>query len=158
MFVNLKTEEDFKAIVNYLSEEFQIDKQSLLESLFDIDKVFDILLFDKLNEEILFSKFTQYDNQYFLGNYYINFSNDFDRMGSVKTRVFMKLEEPKYTGIGIVSRIEELQEERYPIAMELDKLSQMARDKGTYDFDREGIEPDIDRYNEIEEIFKKYGI
>ena len=182
MFVNLGTEEEFKTMIEYIAEKESGYKGQIISamefcgfggnfkeeySFMDIESVIHVerdedgyeIEADDVCDVFKWKEFSEKSKEYFLGNYWINFSKDFDRCGETETRVFMKMETPKFTATEAINRITELQEERLPIAKGIDKLSQMAREQGGYDFDRTGLDVDFDRYREIEtELSETFGI
>ena len=196
MFVSLNTEKDFKKFMEFLAEQYKGSDENTHEVLclafhdnlkeeYFHETPTSICMSGyektKLAEENDYAldgeylgprwkEFSTESKKFFLGDYYLNFSSDWDRSGNIETQFLMKIEEPKYSGTQAIEKYHELLDERLPIARAMDKTTKIfdaARSKGlSYDEahkelkdDSEYVKPDFDRHQEImDELNDDFGI
>ncbi len=137
--VNLNEEKDFKKMVEFLAELHYGHKsqiQSVLEHTFgthykdeysfmEMTHIVDLNYDEDSGEPNTtwrdFKDLSEQSREYFLGNYYINFSEGWDRGGDITSRLFIKVD-PSETGTEFVSRYHTLMNKRQPLAIAIDNL------------------------------------
>lgn len=139
--VKLNTEKDFKKMIEFIAEQhfYKGALKEVLETVFETDfkeeyKYMDYQQlidfgYDEAEDEgycnwIPFEDVSEKAIEFFLGNYYINFSSDFDRCGDVTIRLMIKVN-PTFTGQEVIAKYHTLMNTRTPIAQAIDNL-QMA--------------------------------
>ena len=138
LFVSLNTVEDFKTFFEYLSELYNGTRDEFEDILtygfddnykkeYDYMNLSSILIpthyDDDTYEEVPSTwkdNWSKESREWFLGDYFINFVDDWDRCGDVKTRFILKIEEPKYSGIQAQDTHKRLIDEYTPLGQRLD--------------------------------------
>ena len=133
---DLSTQEDFKAVIEFLVEKNFGDKgvfyQMLLdlgyafglnEDYTDLDNIIDFGYDEAEGEEYYnwynFDDIDPKSKEFFLGKYYIDIGKDWDRTGDIEYRLFVKLEDSPMRGVGFVEKYNELIAIKDPLAKKL---------------------------------------
>ena len=142
--LKLETPEDFQKCIEFIGEKYLGWKGGLEHTLqvcgfgtnyeeefkfMDYNNIIDVGYDEADDEEYYnwydFSVLSKDVLDYFLGTYLVWFSEDFDRMGNVSTRLFIKMD-AKETASEYIARYHTLMNTKTPIAQSIDNL-QFAR-------------------------------
>lgn len=176
--VSLKTEEDFKKMIEFLAEKYCGFKGSIYEVLGEcgfegtfkeeykhmelsniIDRGYDEADDEEYSNWIPFKDVDPKTVDFFLGDYYINFTSTWDRGGDVVSRWFMKLETPELTGREFITKYHTAMNKRAPIAQAMDNLQMAIRAKDSELMEKAKIsDEEWDTYKALNKELQEMGM